>query len=201
MTDTPATRPQQRRRTREAILAGARALMARDEPVTVVAAAAEQGISKATAYRYFPDAQALVLEAGLDVQVLPYEAVVAGAEGLRDRLIAVSVYMFALAQAHEAQFRRYLARTLDLAAEGRAPEQRRGARRMDYLRHALAEAPGALPPDRAEALVAAMAAVTGIEALIALTDIARLSPAAAAVTARTLAEAVVDRYLCPRTGG
>ena len=87
----------QKRRTREAILAGARALLARGETVTVAAAAAEQDISRATAYRYFSDALSLELEAGLAVEVLPFDQIVAGAGTVRERVRAISLYYIDLA--------------------------------------------------------------------------------------------------------
>ena len=69
-------RTNQKLRTRKALLDAARALAARGEPVTVTAAAAEAGISKATAYRYFAASDALTMEAALDGVFATAEAVV-----------------------------------------------------------------------------------------------------------------------------
>src|SRR6056297_2078022 len=183
--------PDKRSRTREAILAGARALMARGEPVTVAAAAAEQGISRATAYRYFSDPQVLASEAGLAVEVLDYASIVEGADGARARTLAVSLYIFDLSLAHEAAFRQFLARNLDAwLSEG--PRARRGARRVEMFRRALAGA--GLAPAREARLVAALAAATGTEAMIALIDIARVDPDVARETVAEIAEALLDRY-------
>lgn len=183
--------PSKRSRTREAILAGARALMARGEAVTVAAAAAEQGISRATAYRYFSDPQVLASEAGLAVEVLPYETIVAGAEGPRARILAISLYIFDLSVAHEAAFRQFLARNLDAwVAEG--PRDRRGARRVEMFRRALDDA-GLAPADR-KRLVTALTAATGTEAMIALYDIAQVDPGPARAAVAEIAEALLDRY-------
>jgi len=183
--------PDKRSRTREAILAGARALMARGEPVTVAAAAAEQGISRATAYRYFSDPQVLASEAGLAVEVLDYASIVEGADGARARTLAVSLYIFDLSLAHEAAFRQFLARNLDAwLSEG--PRDRRGARRVEMFRRALAGA--GLNPAREARLVAALTAATGTEAMIALIDIARVDPDVARETVAEIAEALLDRY-------
>jgi len=183
--------PDKRSRTREAILAGARALMARGEPVTVAAAAAEQGISRATAYRYFSDPQVLASEAGLAVEVLDYASIVEGADGARARTLAVSLYIFDLSLAHEAAFRQFLARNLDAwLSEG--PRDRRGARRVEMFRRALAGA--GLDPVREARLVAALTAATGTEAMIALIDIARVDPDVARETVAEIAEALLDRY-------
>lgn len=183
--------PSKRSRTREAILAGARALMARGEPVTVAAAAAEQGISRATAYRYFSDPQVLASEAGLAVEMSDYASVVKGAAGPRARTLAVSLYIFDLSLAHEAAFRQFLARNLDAwLAEG--PRDRRGARRVEMFRRALAGA--GLDPAREARLVAALTAATGSEAMIALIDVARVDPDVARETVGEIAEALLDRY-------
>ncbi|WP_417770523.1 TetR/AcrR family transcriptional regulator [Stappia sp.] len=186
----------QKRRTREAILAGARALIERGEAVNVTAAAAESGISKATAYRYFSDPAVLVAEAGLAVEVRPYEEIVAGAEGPRARAVAVSLYFFDLAVAHEPAFRQFLARNLDCwLAEGGSDKALRGARRVAMLELALDELRGTMPPRRFGMMIGALSVAAGAEALIALCDVARLSPQMARETVAELTHAVLDRFM------
>ncbi len=180
-----------RHRTREAILSGARALIARGEPVTVAAAAAEEGVSRATAYRYFSDPQVLASEAGLAVEVLPYDAVIAGADGPRARTLAVSRYIFDLSVEHEAAFRQFLARNLD-AWLAHGPGDRRGARRVDMFDRALDGA--RLTKAEKSRLVAALTAATGSEAMIALFDIAKVDIEAAREAVSEIAEALLDRY-------
>lgn len=180
-----------RSRTREAILAGARRLMARGEAVTVAAAAAEEGVSRATAYRYFSDPQVLASEAGLAVEVLPFDDVVRGQAGPRARTLAVSRYIFDLSVAHEAAFRQFLARNLDAwLAEG--PRDRRGARRVEMFDLALSES--RLDKDARRRLVTALTATTGSEAMIALLDIARVDTDTARAAVIEIAEALLDRY-------
>ena len=189
-------RTSQKNRTREAILAGARALIERGEAVTVTAAAAESGISKATAYRYFSDPAVLAAEAGLAVEVRDYAEIVQGCDTPRAKVLAVSLYLFDLALAHEAAFRQFLARNLDCwLAEGGGEATRRGARRVAMYRQALSEVRPALPADRLAVLVGALSAATGTEAMIALTDIARLSPDQARRAVRETTEALLDRFL------
>lgn len=180
-----------RQRTREAILTGARALMERGEAVTVAAAAAEEGISRATAYRYFSDPQVLASEAGLAVEVLPYETVIAGADTPRSRALAVSLYIFDLSVAHEAAFRQFLARNLD-AWVAQGPADRRGARRVDMFNSALEGA--GLTKARKKSLITALTAATGSEAMIALFDIAKVDTSAARAAVIDIAEALLDRY-------
>ena len=102
----------QKSRTRQALMAAARTLLTDGEIVTVTAAAERAGMSKATAYRYFSDPAILVAEAGLDVEVLSYDQVVAGAATLRDRLRAISLYFLDLAIDHEVKFRQFVGLTL-----------------------------------------------------------------------------------------
>lgn len=202
-TPPPAGRERraQKSRTREALLGGARALMAEGRPVTVSAAAACAGISKATAYRYFSDPAVLAAEAGLAVQVLDYAEVVQGADSLRDRLLAISLYFFDLALDHEAEFRQFLARSQDAwAAEGARGTGRRGARRIEMYLRALRDSPDPVVPRTKAALVNALSIATGVEAMIALLDVAGIDRAAARQTVRDLAEAAIDRHLGARGG-
>ena len=180
-----------RSRTREAILAGARSLMSRGEPVTVAAAAAEEGISRATAYRYFSDPQILANEAGLAVAVLPYEEVVSGCETARQKTIAVALYIFDLSVEHQAAFRQFLARNLD-AWLVHGPGDRRGARRVEMFRRALQSAH--LPSDQESRLVNGLTAASGSEAMIALYDVAKVDPVAARNAIRDVAEALLDKF-------
>lgn len=180
-----------RSRTREAILEGARSLMLRGETVTVAAAAAEKGISRATAYRYFSDPQILANEAGLAVAVRPYEEVVAGHEGAREKTIAVALYIFDLSVENEAAFRQFLARSLD-AWLVHGPGDRRGARRVEMFRNALCSAN--LSPTEKARLVNGLTAASGSEAMIALYDIAKTDPKAARAAIRDVAEALLDKF-------
>ncbi len=180
-----------RSRTREAILAGARELMNRGETVTVAAAAAEEGISRATAYRYFSDAQVLANEAGLAVAVLPYEEVVAGCTGPRAKTVAVALYIFDLSTKNEAAFRQFLARNLDVwLAHG--PGDRRGARRVEMFERALEEAELGRPD--LTRLVNGLTAASGSEAMIALFDVAKVDLDASRQAIRDVAESLLDRF-------
>ena len=178
-------------RTREAILAGARNLIEQGETVTVANAAADQGISRATAYRYFSDPAVLAAEAGLAVEVLPYETIVDGAKTPRSRTLAVSQYIFDLSIRHEAAFRHFLARNLDAWATDRTRE-RRGARRVGMFSKALEGAK--LSSDDKSRLIAALSASTGSEAMIGLYDIAKVDQHTAETIVIDIAEALLDHF-------
>jgi AcrR family transcriptional regulator len=186
-------RTNQKQRTRDAILDGARRLMSRGEPVTVAAAAAEHGISRATAYRYFSDPQALALEAGLATLVPPYEDVISGTTDLRTRLAAIVAAMIRLTLENEAAFRQYLSHAVT-ATDGSGS---RGARRVGYMKRALGELPHDLSPAQAADLVASLSAVAGVEGLVALTDVAGRDSVAAGRLLGEIADAILTRYLGP----
>ncbi len=189
-------RSAQRERTRKAILDGARRLMKEGKPVTVAAAADVHGISKATAYRYFSDAAMMVAEAGLDVAVARYEAVISGADDLHSRLMAINLYFFDLAIEHEAGFRRFVGMTLEAWKPGDARKgRRRGARRIAMYWQALAQGDEGLSPARQKRLVRALAIATGSEAMIASLDIVGSDVATARATVEDVTGAILDRYL------
>ncbi len=191
--ERPAGRVHQKRRTREALLAGARAVMERGEPLTVVAAAREHGISRATAYRYFPDAQSLALEAGMAVEVRPYETIVAGAADARARVHAVARYFLDLARDHEAQFQRFLSHRLGMLADlDGAPAPERGARRLGYFDRAVADL--GLPAGPRADLVRALSVATGFEAHLVLNDVGRCDAATARRTVALIVDALLDRF-------
>ncbi len=78
-------RSAQKMQTRLTLLAAARALAAEGEQVTVTAAAARAGISRATAYRYFTSSETLAMEAALDASFATPEEVVGDGPDVRPR--------------------------------------------------------------------------------------------------------------------
>ncbi|SMX35114.1 hypothetical protein COL8621_01656 [Actibacterium lipolyticum] len=177
---------------------GARALIERGETVTVTRAAALNGISKATAYRYYSDAQTLSIEAALSVQTRAFSDVVAGAETTREKVCAVSAYIVDLALENEPAHRQYLARVLDasVADKGAAVSLRRG-QRITMFEEALKDAHDTLLPDEFIEVVYALSAATGIEAVIALRDIVGVNTDTTRETVLIIANAILDRYLGP----
>src|SRR5690349_3305117 len=70
-----AERPNQRRRTRKDLLQAAARLMKQGGTPSLEAIAEEAMVSRATAYRYFPSADALLVEASLDIAFPETDAV------------------------------------------------------------------------------------------------------------------------------
>ncbi len=190
-------RTNQKNRTRKALLEAARALMERGEPVTVLAAANEAGVSKATAYRYFSASDTLTLEATLDAKVATPEKVVGDTKDVRERVLRVQRYFFDLTRDSETQFRLFLARALDasVASGGEMSPQIRGGRRLPMYEHALAPVRGQMTRRDFEFLVLSLSAASGLESYLALKDVCRVDDALADKVASSNIEAILDRLL------
>ena len=195
--DLDIGRTNQKARTRKDLLAAARALMERGEPVTVIAAANEAGISKATAYRYFSTSDPLILEATLDGNVLTPEEVIGDATDVRERVLRVQRYLFRLTRESQTQFRLFLARALDdwVARGGENDPQIRGGRRLPMYEHALAPVSAQMKPREFEFLVVSLSAASGMESYLALKDVCRVDDAMADKVAASTIEAILDRFL------
>mmetsp|Transcript_1245 Transcript_1245/g.2501 ORF Transcript_1245/g.2501 Transcript_1245/m.2501 type:complete len:198 (+) Transcript_1245:46-639(+) len=191
---TSQGRSAQRERTRQAILEGARKLMLEGKTVTVAAAAAERGVSKATSYRYFSDPSVLVAEAILDIGVKTYEEVVGNAQDLRGKLRSICLYFIELSLENEAGFRQFLGAAMT-AWTAENPATARGGRRVKMFRRALSEHESGLSAEQIENLVRALSATTGIEAMIALFDVADATPSQARETVAFMADAIFDHAI------
>jgi AcrR family transcriptional regulator len=190
-------RANQKARTREALLAAARQVMERGEPVTVVAAAKQARISKATAYRYFSNPETLVLEATLDAKVATPEEIVGDAEDVAERVMRVQRYLFKLTRESEVSFRLFLARALDASvAEGaESVEEIRGGRRLRMYAHALAPVRGRMTRKDFDFLVLSLSAVSGLESYLALKDVCRVNDAMADRIAASNIKAILSKLL------
>ncbi|WP_203072887.1 TetR family transcriptional regulator [Falsiroseomonas ponticola] len=187
-------RSAQKLRTRQALLAAARALVARGEAVTVAAAAAEAGISKATAYRYFQEADTLAMEAALDGRFAGPAEVVGDAAEVRERVHRVHRYLFEATAANERGFRLFLAKALEASAQEGAPLVR-GGRRLPMYELALAPVRDRMAPAAFQDLVRALSGATGLEAWLALRDVCRLDAAEAQRIAALTVDAILDSML------
>ena len=75
----PDGRPNQRQRTRKDLLTAAAKLMQQGRTPTLDEVAEAAMVSRATAYRYFPGVEALLVEASVDVEVPEADAILRGA--------------------------------------------------------------------------------------------------------------------------
>ena len=193
--DTESGRRQQKYRTRRALLAAARQLLERKEAVTVVTAAAEASISKATAYRYFSTSEALIREALLDAHWRSPEEVIGEVTDVRERVRRVHLYLFVHTRQNEMAHRYFLSKALETwVAEGGKPKaQLRGARRLPMFELALAPLKESLPKADFERLLNSLAGASGIEAYIALKDVCGLDDTTADEISWSTIAAILDK--------
>lgn len=163
----------QKARTRAVLVEATRRLLTAGRTPTVEAAAASAGISRATAYRYFPNQRALLAATYphlSQASLLPPSA----PTDVEARLEVAVREFTKLVEAHEPELRTMLRLTL----EGEPPDPARVAlrqgRAIGWLSDALAPLQTELTASEIRRLVLAIRASTGIEALVWLTDVAGL---------------------------
>lgn len=189
-------RPQQRLRTRKDLLQAAARLMRKGSRPTLEDVAAEAMVSRATAYRYFPDIGALLAEASLDVNV-PDAAMLFAGETTQDPVLRLEKVDEALHDAvveHEPQMRRMLAHTimrgLD-APPGDATPPRQN-RRLPLIDAALAPARAQFGPAALRRLGYALAIIMGTEGVIVARDVLRIDDAETRRVKRWAIRALVE---------
>jgi AcrR family transcriptional regulator len=189
-------RENQKARTRRELVSAALRLVDGGRTPSVAEVADAAGISRRTAYRYFPNAEQLLTEALLEgmrssveeeLDALPGQDV----DARVDRLVDV---LHALTLDKEHLLRQMIRLTIDRGpiAPGVPP---RPSRRVDYVAQALAPLREQLPAADHERLVHALAVVLGIEARIVLRDICGLDDDAILSTERWAAHALVSAAL------
>lgn len=167
-------RRNQKARTRAALVEAARALIAEGMTVTVERAAEAASMSRATAYRYFPNRQDLLLAAHPEVEADS----LLGADPPSDpaeRLDRVVVGLAEIFLGAEQSYRTMLRLSLENDTAVRSRLTLRKGRRYLWIRDALAPLEGSLPTAELERLVHGIAVTAGIEALVTLVDLAGLS--------------------------
>lgn len=173
-------RVKQKTRTRQALLQAAVELVRQGQPPSMAEAAELALVSPATAYRYFPNAQALWEEASLELtEPWDLEVVEAAGDDAAARLDAVvrSIGWHMLDE--EVPYRNLARGSLERWFEQAAlPEHERvpvrEARRMRWNAKALEPLRDRLPAPIIEQFMNALALVWGTEAVIVLRDVCRL---------------------------
>lgn len=197
-----AGRVNQKRRTRAAIVAAARDLLSGGVTPTVAQAAEAAFVSRTTAYRYFPTQESLLLEVAVHVDVGDVEALVArplDGEDPAARVLDVIGGLGRHVLADEARYRTalrlYLDQWLTASAQGDDTPVVREGRRRRWIETSLAPLRASLGDAGFERLVAALAVVSGAEALIVLRDVCQLGGDDALDVVAWAARSLIDAAL------
>src|SRR5437870_769897 len=164
----------QKRRTRDALVAAARELVAKGATPTVEAAAEAASVSRTTAYRYFPNQRSLLVAAHPEIEassLLPEAA----PSDVAARLDAVVMAFLHLIVDTEAQQRTMLRLSLDPDPGNRSELPLRKGRAIRWIGEALSPLRTVMSERDLRRLTLAIRSAAGIEALVWLTDIAGLS--------------------------
>jgi AcrR family transcriptional regulator len=178
----------QKTRTRDALIAAARAQLAQGVRPTMEGAAAAASISRTTAYRYFSSSRALLVAAYPHIE----ERSLLGPDPPRDP--AARLEIVAEDQTHrilkyEPEMRAVLRLSLETDPTEELPMNR--GLRIGWIEDALAPLRGHMPDHDLQRLIYGIGATLGVEAFVWLTDIARLSREEAAAIMRSNASGLL----------
>ncbi|KQV76943.1 transcriptional regulator [Aeromicrobium sp. Root344] len=194
-------RVEQKSRTRSALVAAAREMVARGLAPSVAEAADAAAISRTTAYRYFRNQRSLLAAAHPETgaeSMLDDEALTDPAE----RLDAVMRRFTSVVLDTEAQQRTMLRLSLEEDPADRGSQPLRQGRAIGWITEALEPLRDQLSEDELHRLVLAIRSATGIEALVWLTDIGGMSREDAVTLMRWSAQSMLQAALgvSARTG-
>ena len=184
----------QKRRTRDALISAARDIVATGETPTVEGAAAAASISRATAYRYFPNQHALLAAAHPETATISLLPDNAPDDALSRLGIVVDAYT-AMILRTEAQQRTMLRLSLEADPAERSQLPLRQGRIIRWIEEALAPLRDRMTEADVHMLAVAIRSATGIEALAWLTDVAGLSSDDAVLVLRWSAQALLRSAL------
>jgi AcrR family transcriptional regulator len=174
MTASGKSRPRQTERTRRALIAAADELFAEGEVPTVAAVAERAAVGRATAYRYFPTQEALLLASTFLGDSDTMRALPELSRTMDDPVEGVAEAVRRGAQwsvGREPQLRAILRASLDPDSPATRP-----ARRRAYIESLLEPIADRLTPETHERLTGSLTLLFGIDPIVALTDNSDIDP-------------------------
>ena len=197
----PSDRHNQKRRTRKDLLQAASRLMKRGQRPDLEQIAEEAMVSRATAYRYFPGVEALLVEAALDTAAPIADEILRGApaDDPVARVQRIDAAMDDMILANEAQLRIMLVHSLQRGAGSELPPRQN--RRTPLIEAALAPARERFRPADLRMLTRALALVIGTESMIVFKDVLQLDDAEARKVKRWAIRALVQAASRPDAAG
>lgn len=190
----------QKRRTRNDLLRAARAIRDAGGVPTVADAAAAAGISRATAYRYFPTHEALLAEASTGPLIDAVVEIVRDADRFAEPVARVDAIFAALAPLmlkHEAELRSVLKVSLERSLQDDSERELplRSARWVLAWDDVLQPLRARVSTARYATMVRSLSALLGVESILVLLDACDRDPARAADAIRSAARAMVRGFL------
>jgi len=183
-------RESQRNRTRQALTSAAAALVREGGSPTVTDAAEAAGISRATAYRYFPTQELLLAEVALFAAGGPLFSPTDGAGPVAEAVGRLVRRVGAWAYENEQALRTILRLSLDPATGVRRP-----GHRVKWIADALAPVRNRIAPETYDKLSKALTLLLGIDPVVVMSDIAGASRKEALDTLEWTARALVESAL------
>ncbi len=187
-------RTSQKVRTRDALIAAARQLLAEGATPTVEAAAAEASVGRTTAYRYFPNSRALLAATFPEIEMDS----LLGDDPPEDPLARLEIVAEGLTRQlfeYEPELRAQLRLVLEGEPVGSDSLPLRRGRRIGWIEEALSPLRGRMSEGELRRLVLGIGATLGIEAFVWLTDMAGLSREEAAEVMRSNARELLRSAL------
>lgn len=177
-TTDPGARPGPKERTRQLLRQAAQELLRTGKPLTVPTVAELAGVSRATAYRYFPNNESVVLHATMAMSVDPFADRPTAASGSAGQLDARAVELVRATATwafdHEVELRTVLWLSLNPDPASRQP-RRAMTNRDRWIRSLLQGLPDEVPAAARDRLAAALTPLFGSDAIVWTTDMAGLS--------------------------
>lgn len=187
-------RENQKRRTRKDLLVAASRLLQQGRKPSLEEIAEEAFVSRATAYRYFPNVDQLLIEAALDVATPDPEALFAEEESgdPARRLLMADNALQKMMRENEPQLRMMLAKSLEASLGGMQDVPPRQNRRVPLIEAALDPMRGEMKNATRRTLVQALALLFGTEANIVCKDVLQIGDKEADRIRRWAMQALLD---------
>jgi AcrR family transcriptional regulator len=194
MSGRSEARANQKRRTRKDLLQAAARLLKEGRNPSLEEIAEEALVSRATAYRYFPNVEALLIEAPLDLALPDETEMFAGAPASDPvaRMERVDAAFHDMILENETALRLMLAKSMEHRAAGDDGLPARQNRRSPMIEAALAPAKAEFSRASLDKLQKALALIVGTEAMIVFKDVLQLDEKEARAVKRWAIRALIE---------
>lgn len=187
-------RPNQRGRTRRDLLEAALRASSRNKTPTLDQVAEEARVSRATAYRYFPNVDDLLAEASLHVAFPEPLILTDASQDVIERLMIIDEAVERMIETNETALR------MMIASASKRPLQSdcipvRQNRRVPLIEAALAPVKTKITPRTYQQLVRSLSLVIGTEAMLVFKDVLQLPSKPAREARRWAIKSLVEAAL------